>query len=215
MQDASENGNVHHRQDNHYADVVSLNKSSAPEMAADGEGWEGADDLDVALETVSDSAAGGHNSALTGEAPALAVDNGWEVEDPLKLEPDSAKGLSETKQSCKVGTKELPIESLEQVEAVLLHGCWAALLACMLQDGSRALVASVLRTVEDSASRKPFLITLAEAHALTEAADSAGKHAWILSDSRNIFPSFSDLVMRIFLACVKLFERLLIDLCRD
>ncbi|EIE26521.1 hypothetical protein COCSUDRAFT_64531 [Coccomyxa subellipsoidea C-169] len=174
MQDASENGNVHHRQDNHNADVVSLNKSSAPEMAADGEGWEGADDLDVALETVSDSAAGAHNAALTGEAPALAVDNGWEVEDPLDLEPDSVKGLSETKQSCKVGTKELPIESLEQAEAVLLHGCWAALLACMLQDGSPALVASVLRTVEDAATRMPFLITLAEAHALTEAADSAG-----------------------------------------
>ncbi|KAK9916721.1 hypothetical protein WJX75_006244 [Coccomyxa subellipsoidea] len=69
---------------------------------------------------------------------------------------------------------EAASQGLGQAEAVPLHGCWAALLKHMLQDGSSVLVASVLRTVEDAAARQPFLITPAEAHTLTEAASCAG-----------------------------------------
>lgn len=189
MRGASENGNVHHatagsnhRQQSHSAEAASQGERPAgtPPLGSEPdeeEGWEGEDELDVALQTGNESEARTDENASKEEDPASAADSGWEGEDPLDLEPLTGLNAQEAKPSSKDTPMQQPTAGLGQAEAVPLHGCWAALLKHMLQDGSSVLVASVLRTVEDAAARQPFLITPAEAHTLTEAASCAGQEA--------------------------------------
>ncbi|BDA40884.1 probable neuroblastoma-amplified sequence at N-terminal half [Coccomyxa sp. Obi] len=147
--------------------------SSAPGSVApdDDEGWEGADELDIALEQSSkaDDPAPAHSSRVsTGEASAVTKDSGREAEEPLEAEPETSSQASLPRSGKEDNCSQDGTARSGQV--VPLHECWAALLLRMLGHGSPWLKATVLRTIEDAAARKPFLLSLAEAHALTEAA---------------------------------------------
>ena len=184
--DAGENGDAHTTASSNVR-PLEQDDSEAPKAAwqdrsalgsfapEDEEGWEGADDLDIALEPSSkaDDPAAAHSSVTTGEASAVSSGSGREAKEPLKAAPETGSQTSlfqsgKQDNSCQHGVAD-------SGQAVPLHECWAALLRRMLEHGSSLLVATVLRTIEDAAARKPFLLSLAEAIALPEAARAAGQ----------------------------------------
>lgn len=142
---------------------------------AGGEGWQGADELDVALNDGVQPEGVGEGGNRSLEDPALVEENGWEEEDPLELESGSIAKAPANVSSHKEDIRmHQSLSGTSLADALPLHACWAALLSHMLRVGGRVLVATVLRTVEEAAAQKPFLITLEEARALIEAASSAG-----------------------------------------
>ncbi len=188
--DAEENGDVdtnasshvgpHRESDSKAAKATWQDSSAAGRVASDDEeGWEGADELDIALEhsSIADDPTAEHSTVSRGEASADTKDSGREADNKSLKEVSETSSLASLPQS---GTQD-DSDQQSSGQAVPLHECWAALLRRMLEHGSSLLTATVLRTIEDAAARKPFLLSVAEAHALTEAARSAGETVSICS----------------------------------